>query len=163
MGEEVSCDVCCDLGGYPIHNRFGAEVYTIKCPECGSGADTAAPTAKAEESAVYPVPAGWRLVPETANDGWWHNLANQRQGRSSTPRCEAPSEYELRMCREIINEVLAAAPKPAEARSPQPLSPDERHELECLRHQVGQLEYPCSPHCEGYLRELAMRNGGHRP
>jgi hypothetical protein len=43
------------------------------------------------------------------------------------------------------------------------LSAAERHELECLRHQVGQLEYPCSPHCEGYLRELAMRNGGHRP
>jgi hypothetical protein len=43
------------------------------------------------------------------------------------------------------------------------LSASERHELECLRHQVGQLEYPCSPHCEGYLRELAMRNGGSRP
>lgn len=42
------------------------------------------------------------------------------------------------------------------------LSASERHELECLRHQVGQLEYPCSPHCEGYLRELAMRNGGSR-
>lgn len=44
-----------------------------------------------------------------------------------------------------------------------PLNADERHELECLRHQVGQLEYPCSPHCEGYLRELAMRNGASRP
>ncbi len=33
-----------------------------------------------------------------------------------------------------------------------------RHELECLRAQHEQREYPCSPHCSGYLRELALRN-----
>jgi len=33
-----------------------------------------------------------------------------------------------------------------------------RHELECLRTQHEQREYPCSPHCSGYLRELALRN-----
>lgn len=70
--------------------------------------------APAEESAVYPAPAGWRLVPEAATDVWRHSLANLRQGRSSTPRCEAPGQYELGLCREIINEVLAAAPKPEE-------------------------------------------------
>ncbi|MCR5876974.1 hypothetical protein [Phenylobacterium sp. J367] len=34
----------------------------------------------------------------------------------------------------------------------------EKHELECLRARVAQLDYPCSPHCEGYLRELSSRN-----
>jgi len=34
----MSCDVCCGEGRYPIHNRFGSEVYSIECPECcGSG------------------------------------------------------------------------------------------------------------------------------
>lgn len=58
------------------------------------------------------------------------------------------------------SEVFAPLPRRPEGQS---LSASERHELECLRHQVGQLEYPCSPHCEGYLRELALRNGGQRP
>lgn len=39
----------------------------------------------------------------------------------------------------------------------------ERHELNCLRAQVQQKDYPCSPHCEGYLRELALRNELSRP
>lgn len=34
----------------------------------------------------------------------------------------------------------------------------EQHELECLRAQVKQPQYPCSPHCAGYLRELALRS-----
>lgn len=38
------------------------------------------------------------------------------------------------------------------------LSAAERHELDCLRHRVQQLAYPCSPHCDGYLREQALRN-----
>jgi hypothetical protein len=38
----------------------------------------------------------------------------------------------------------------------------ERHELVCLRHQVRQMAYPCSPHCEGYLREQATVNSGLR-
>lgn len=38
------------------------------------------------------------------------------------------------------------------------LNSSERHELECLRARVKQLAYPCSPHCDGYLRELALRN-----
>lgn len=42
-------------------------------------------------------------------------------------------------------------------------SEGERHELECLRHRVAQIEYPCSPHCDGYLRELAMRNTSPAP
>jgi hypothetical protein len=41
---------------------------------------------------------------------------------------------------------------------PQELSPGERHELECLRYRVQQLAYPCSPHCDGYLREQALTN-----
>jgi hypothetical protein len=43
------------------------------------------------------------------------------------------------------------------------LSEDERHELTCLRHRVQQLDYPCSPHCDGYLRELALRNASWQP
>jgi len=39
-----------------------------------------------------------------------------------------------------------------------PLSAGERHELECLRARVQQLAYPCSPHCDSYLRELALQN-----
>lgn len=39
-----------------------------------------------------------------------------------------------------------------------PLTDPERHELECLRHRVQQLAYPCSPHCDGYLREQALSN-----
>lgn len=34
----------------------------------------------------------------------------------------------------------------------------ERHELTCLRARIQQIEYPCSPHCDGYLREMALRN-----
>lgn len=44
------------------------------------------------------------------------------------------------------------------ARLPEALSKSERHELECLRARVQQITYPCSPHCDGYLRELAARN-----
>ena len=28
------CDVCQGSGYYPIHNRFGTMVFSIKCPEC---------------------------------------------------------------------------------------------------------------------------------
>jgi hypothetical protein len=38
------------------------------------------------------------------------------------------------------------------------MTPDERHEMESLRARVQQIAYPCSPHCDGYLRELATRN-----
>lgn len=43
------------------------------------------------------------------------------------------------------------------------LNKNERHELECLRARIQQIEYPCSPHCDGYLRELALRNASHPP
>jgi cell division protein FtsB len=35
-----------------------------------------------------------------------------------------------------------------------------RHENDCLQHRVAQLDYPCSPHSDGYLREqkLAREN-----
>lgn len=33
-----------------------------------------------------------------------------------------------------------------------------RHENECLHKRVAQLDYPCSPHCDGYLRELRMHD-----
>jgi DnaJ-class molecular chaperone len=35
----MSCDVCDGTPGrYPIHNKYGAELYSITCPECdGSG------------------------------------------------------------------------------------------------------------------------------
>ena len=46
---------------------------------------------------------------------------------------------------------------PAEPSGWRPIE-SEKHELDCLRRQVGQLDYPCSPHCAGYLREFAMRN-----
>jgi hypothetical protein len=42
------------------------------------------------------------------------------------------------------------------------LEEQERHELECLRARVQQLEYPCSPHCDGYLREMTARNNAER-
>ncbi len=35
-------------------------------------------------------------------------MANMRQGKSETPRCEAPSEYEIKWCLERVNEVFAA-------------------------------------------------------
>jgi hypothetical protein len=72
--------------------------------------------------------------------------------------------------KELEGELKASQSQPSDRRADArsvgldaELSTAERHELECLRHQVGQLEYPCSPYCEGYLRELAMRNGGSRP
>ena len=52
----------------------------------------------------------------------------------------------------IIGEGLL--PEPVDA----PLTDPERHELEYLRHRVQQLDYPCSPHCDGYLREQALTN-----
>ena len=51
---------------------------------------------------------------------------------------------------------VSATPSPATQAGE--LTMGERHELECLRTRVRQIEYPCSPHCEGYLRELALRN-----
>lgn len=53
------------------------------------------------------------------------------------------------------------SPQPVAATSVRPtasLATAERHELECLRHRVQQLDYPCSPHCDGYLREQALQN-----
>lgn len=38
------------------------------------------------------------------------------------------------------------------------MTDEERHELMCLRAQDLERAYPCSPHCEGYLRELSIRN-----
>ena len=32
-----------------------------------------------------------------------------------------------------------------------------RHENDCLQARIAQLDYPCSPHCDGYLRELKLR------
>jgi hypothetical protein len=29
------CDICEDTGRYPVIDRFGRELYTISCPECG--------------------------------------------------------------------------------------------------------------------------------
>lgn len=28
-----------------------------------------------------------------------------------------------------------------------------RHENDCLQRTIAQIDYPCSPHCHGYLRE----------
>jgi cytochrome c-type biogenesis protein CcmH/NrfF len=35
----MTCDVCDGTPGlYPIHNKFGTELYNIRCPECaGTG------------------------------------------------------------------------------------------------------------------------------
>lgn len=33
-----------------------------------------------------------------------------------------------------------------------------RHENECLHATIAQVEYPCSPHCHGYLNELRFRD-----
>ena len=33
-----------------------------------------------------------------------------------------------------------------------------RHENECLHKTIEQIEYPCSPHCHGYLLELRQRD-----
>ncbi|WP_311271297.1 hypothetical protein [Sphingobium sp. WCS2017Hpa-17] len=41
---------------------------------------------------------------------WAENLANMRQGQSSTPRCEPPSEREIQWARNSIKDVLAASP-----------------------------------------------------
>lgn len=30
----MACDVCNDLGTYPIIDRFGTTRYEIRCPEC---------------------------------------------------------------------------------------------------------------------------------
>ena len=68
-------------------------------------------------SALHPEAAeGWRLVPARPTRDWASTLANQRQGRSSTPRCESPGQYEIDRAHEHIAEVLAAAPpSPGEA------------------------------------------------
>lgn len=57
--------------------------------------------------------AGWRLVPEEATRGWASRMADLRQGRSSTPRCEAPSQRDVSWATDRIREVLEAAPSPA--------------------------------------------------
>lgn len=36
----MSCDVCIGMGRYPIINRYGRELYTIACPECGGSGMT---------------------------------------------------------------------------------------------------------------------------
>lgn len=30
----AECDVCCGGGRYPVINRYGSELYSIRCPEC---------------------------------------------------------------------------------------------------------------------------------
>lgn len=36
--EAGDCDTCCGDGCYPIHNKYGARVMWIDCPQCsGSG------------------------------------------------------------------------------------------------------------------------------
>lgn len=100
-----------------------------------------------EEESLYPLLAsawfygGWKA--ETHNErkmqavmeqaGWWP-IANESElleKLSSSPTVEGGEET---------------------------LDVGEKHELECLRNQVQQLAYPCSPHCAGYLRELAAQN-----
>lgn len=46
MSERDSCEVCCGEGYYPIHNKHGREMYSIRCPECyGSGYADESPSA----------------------------------------------------------------------------------------------------------------------
>lgn len=63
------------------------------------------PTAEPEPA----IPAGMVLVPLEPTEAWASTMANIRQGRSSTPRCEPPSEANVRWARERIAEVLEAA------------------------------------------------------
>lgn len=46
---EASCEVCEGYGIYPIHNRYGRELYSIRCPECHG--DGSAPDARDPEPA----------------------------------------------------------------------------------------------------------------
>lgn len=40
----IKCEVCDGLGLYPIMNRHGRELYSIRCPEChGCGPTVAEP------------------------------------------------------------------------------------------------------------------------
>lgn len=55
-------------------------------------------------------PEGWVLVPERATLGWAQRMAEQRQGQSSTPRCEPPGDYQVQWAFDRIAEVLAASP-----------------------------------------------------
>ena len=50
------------------------------------------------------------LVPNKPTREWAYTMAVTRQGQSSTPRCEAPSEYDVQWAFDRIKEVLAAAP-----------------------------------------------------
>ena len=60
--------------------------------------------------------------------------------------------------REALTEAMRCEDPRQVAEHVPSLSEAERHELGCLRARVQQIEYPCSPHCDGYLRELALRN-----
>lgn len=34
---------------------------------------------------------------------------------------------------------------------------ETKHEAECLQARIAEIDYPCSPHCDGYLREFKTR------
>lgn len=64
MGE---CNVCCSEGRYPVIDRFGSELYTIKCPECyGYGtSEDEDPEAESKAVAVFQRSKYERAMAET--------------------------------------------------------------------------------------------------
>ena len=56
------------------------------------------------------VPEGWIAVPAKPSMEWVQSLATYWQGQRDTPRCEAPSAYEVQRAHRAIADTLAARP-----------------------------------------------------
>ena len=65
MTSDGDCDVCEGLKFYPIHNRFGRELYSIQCPECFGSGNADDPN---EPEPEFEYPASTAAKMKTADD-----------------------------------------------------------------------------------------------
>lgn len=110
-GEAAELVEFVDYGGQAPYRQFGVR--------CGRHADVVGMRAETEADAITawntrasPPPGNREAVLEVPNRptrAWAVMMANQRQGRSSTPRCEPPGEYDIKWAHDRIAEVLEAA------------------------------------------------------
>lgn len=64
----------------------------------------------APQPAASDVPHDVVRALESSLDDWAYAFANWRQGQRSTPSCEAPGAADIRICRDLIEGMLACRP-----------------------------------------------------
>ena len=69
--------------------------------------DTLADRLAAPQPAASDVPHDVVRALESSLDDWAYAFANWRQGQRSTPSCEAPGAADIRICRDLIEGMLA--------------------------------------------------------